>query len=763
MKGFIRQLSVFMATIMVVTLVGCVGGQSQSDGFDVDSDLDVGSDNLAEADAPKDTKAQAATSTATSDDDFADFGDNSQDVASKPSESAAANDDDLSLEDEITHANGDANAQAQQKPAETAPAAPEEDPFADPPAQTAEIPPPAPEEPQETAQAPVLPPDLPAELPAAPIEPPTPEPVVAAPAPPMAAPVEITGLRYQANDTGGTVVVQANGPLTYTTRSNPDLKQFIVEVDNAHLPKKLTRNLNTKDIRGTIGTVDAYQNPGSNTARFVIQLRDGAVEPAVQAEGNSLVIASSHAPEAISSESVAQQSSEPKEGGEGEVTNVSASGSDDKMLASQNLSDFMAGNTKFYGKKISIETSNMEVRDALKFITDETGVNMVISDEVRGNLSLKLRQVPWDQALVMILKARKLGYTRQGSVLRIAPLADLKQEEDDAAKLAATRKGVEPLKVRMFPVNFAKVDDLEKKIKDFLSERGKAVGDVRTNSLVVTDIEDNLGRIAKLIASLDIQPPQVLIEGKIVEANEEFTRQVGISWGASGQPVKIGNSSRGPVNMRPTLAVGQSEGTAANPLLFGLNIGTLDLFGNLTASLSLNERENNVKVLSSPRIVAMSNEKANITQTTEIPLTTTTLTGNVAQTTVQFKPLTLKLEVTPQVTADASVIMNVLVNRQFLGANAANTGDTQLPVNSREAQTKVLVHNGQTAVIGGIYQSDTSLGTHGVPWFKDLPVVGTLFRGTDNRKQKVELMIFLTPRILGQTDAPADANSSRDF
>jgi type IV pilus assembly protein PilQ len=419
----------------------------------------------------------------------------------------------------------------------------------------------------------------------------------------------------------------------------------------------------------------------------------------------------------------------------------------EKILSSQNLAEFLAGNTKFYGKKISIETNDMDVREALKFITDESGVNMVISDEVKGSLSLKLRQVPWDQALVMVMKARKLGYSRQGNVLRIAPIADLKQEEDDAAKVALARKGVEPLKVRMFPISYAKVDELEKKIKEFLTERGKVIGDQRTNALVITDQEDSLARAAKLIKSLDIQPAQVLIEGKIVEAKESFMRNVGVNWGGSGDVIKLANGKRGPVNMTPSFSVNPTTKVGGGNFNFNVSVGTLDILGNLSASLALSETEEKVKVISSPRIMTLTNEKANISQSTEVPVKTiTNQNGNITET-FQFKPLKMSLEVTPQVTADASVIMNVTVNREFQGANLTSGG---FPVNSRSAQTKVLVKNGQTAVIGGIYQSDATEGNEGTPWIKDIPILGSLFKTATSRKEKIELVIFLTPRIVGQ-------------
>ena len=716
MNGFIRLMIV---AAMIATLTSCASNQVQDD-----LSLDEGLDSGAEISATEPAAADSA-------DEFADFENKSQDQAAQEAPAhSGSTDQDLAIEDELNQAEGQPPAQAAQPPAEAAPAehaapdVPEEDPFAntvvDQPA-----PPPANEAPA---------PEIPA------ISEPAPSTSVAT----NGSPATITNLQFKANENGGTVIVQGDRPLNYTTRANADLHQYIVEVDNAILPDKLKRSLNTKDIRGSIGSIDAYQNPGSTTARFVIQMREGVAEPAVQVEGNSLLIVAAGA----AASSIAHAEAPVVEAGE-----------ETKILPNQNLTDFLAGNNKFYGKKISIETNNMDIRDALNLITEESGVNMVIAEEVKGNVSLKLRQVPWDQALIVLMRARKLGYTRQGNVLRIAPLGDLKAEEDDANKLALARKNLEPLKVRMFPVSYAKVDELEKKIKDFLGDRGKVVGDVRTNSLVVTDINENLDRAAKLIQSLDTQPPQVLIEGKIVEASETFTRNIGVSWNVTGQAIKLGSTSRGPVNMSPRFNINQGTSTAGN-FNFNLDVGTLDVFGSISAALALSESENKVKTLSSPRILTMSNEKADINQTTEVPVKQVTVTGNSSQTTYQFKPLTLKLEVTPQVTADGSVIMKVTVNRQIKGANNA---DGSFATNSREANTKVLVKNGQTAVIGGIYQSDATEGEEGVPWLRELPLIGNLFKVKSTDKSKSELLIFLTPRIMGQVDSGAVTPATQDF
>lgn len=559
---------------------------------------------------------------------------------------------------------------------------------------------------------------------------------------------KITDLQFQANENGGTVVVKADQPLTYRTRVNPDARQFIVEVDNAVLPDKFKRSLNTKDIRGAVGAIDAYQNPGSSTARFVIQLREGMGEPVVQAEGNSLLVISNP----VSTPATVAQLSDPS----GTSTSEEGAGfPEGKILPQKNLSEFLAGNTDFYGKKISIEMANMDIREALALITEESGVNMVVADEVKGNVSLKLRQVPWDQALVVLMKAKKLGYTRQGNVLRIAPLQELQAEEDDATKLALSRRTLEPLKVRMYPVSYAKVDDLEKKIKDFLGERGKAVGDLRTSSLVVTDIEENLERVGRLIQSLDTQPPQVLVESKIVEATEAFTRNLGVSWNASGFPVSLPMSTaRGPVNMNPRSNINPLATRVPGNFNLGLSVGTLDFFGTLTTALSLSEAENHVKVISSPRIMTLSNEKAEIKQVTEVPVRQVTVNGNTSQTTFTFKPLQLKLDVTPQITNDGSVIMSVGVLREFQGADVSEgSGEQAFSVNSREAQTKVLVKNGQTAVIGGIYQSDAIDNNAGVPWLRNLPAIGWMFSSKGTTKTKSELLVFLTPRVMGPVDA----------
>ncbi len=583
--------------------------------------------------------------------------------------------------------------------------------------------------------------------------------------------VEIKNIQYKGNDTGGTLVVEATGPFTYTTRSNVELKQFIIEIPNSVLPQKLKRPLNTKDFKGGIGSIDAYQNAGSNVSRFVLQLREGAQDPVLQTEGNSLLVVTNDtalpaniqaemSPDSLptkpnSLEAVPPRSEEEEASRrEGLASGSGATQEDRALMTNINLEDFMAGNKKFYGRKVSCSFDDVQVRDAIEFIMLDSGLNLILDDlKDVGAINLRIREVPWDQCLVLIMKVKKLGYTRMGNVLRISKLDDIAKDEDEAIKRAEARKKVEPVKVRIFPISYAQAKDLEPQIKSFLSkDRGAVTSDARTNSLIVTSTDEDLDKIAKMLSNLDTPPPQVLIEGKIVEATESVNKSMGINWGFSGQDIKLGtNRSTGsPINMRPTFNYGGFSG-AATTAGFGLNIGTLDILGDLGATLSLFETENRVKVLSSPRIITMNNEAASISQTTNQPQATITTTGTTTQKTYTAVPVVLSLNVTPQITNDASIIMKVSVTREFNGAAVDNADPTSMPKFSRKADTKVIVKNGQTTVIGGIYQNDTAEGSNGISGLQDIPILGYLFKGQNSKKEKNELLIFLTPRIVSNT------------
>ena len=624
-------------------------------------------------------------------------------------------------------------------------------PPAEPPVVTAEQTSPPTEVPPPAAEPPVAPPveaQAPVQEPPAPA-PEAPAPEVAAPSEPVAAKkelVSIKSIQFKGNDNGGTLIVQADGPLAFSTRLSAQTGQFVVDIPNSQLAKRLTRPLITRDFAGSIGSVDAYQDRGSTTSRVVVHLRPGASEPVVQAEGNSLLI--------VASETAKETS--PVQAEEAEASEPETS-----LMGTASLSEFLSSESKFSGKKISIETDDMDLSELFRLLADEGRINLVLAlgEKSHEKVKLKLRQVPWDQVLVMVMRTHKLGYTRTGNVLRIVPMSDLQQEEKDAMAMYDSKQVTAPLIVKMIPISYSDVDKLGDKVKPFLSKRGTYFTDSRTASLVVSDIQDNVERIQKVIKSIDIAPQQVLIEGKIVEAQENFTRQMGVQWNMNGLPQTLGQASSGAITSQ--IPVNVSSGSVPSPTgTIGLSLGILDVLGDLTATLSLQEQEGKIKVLASPRVVTMHNEEAVMSESQEIPYKTvqpSQLGASLAQ--VSFATFHLDMKVTPLITNEGGVIMKIKVIREYPGDVTDLAAGTR-PKNSRQAETRVLVRNGQTAVIGGIFQNDTSNTEYRVPWLGTLPVVGWLFKGTNTTSNKNELLIFVTPRILAQLDGKAISSSA---
>lgn len=554
---------------------------------------------------------------------------------------------------------------------------------------------------------------------------------------------EISNIRFEGNEGGGSVVIDGNQPLDYSSRFNSQSHQYIIEIRNAKLPNQLKRPFITKDFQSSVGSIDAFQDPNGEVVKVVVQLREGASEPAIHAEGKSIIVVPAGGGGGGGTSSDPTKMAAAEEEGVSDSSFANDTSAMNGILNSNNLSQFLSGNMKYYGKKISIEVKDIEVRNAINLIAEYSGANLVMSEGVTGSLALKLKNVPWDQALILILKAKKLGYTRQGNVLRISPLSEIKQEEEDAMKLAESRRKIEPLKVQMIPINFSKISDLQGQIKSIITDRGSIVADTRTNALIITETEEVLDRAKKIISSLDIAPAQVLIEGKLVEARESFDRKIGINWDIVGQPRSVGDA-----NMTPTLNIHPTQLGSAS-LGFNVTLGTLDVLGDLTSILNLEEKEENVKVISSPRIVTLHNEQASITQSATIAALVSQGAVPGLGTTKTYKDLTMKMElnVTPEVANNGVVQLKVDITREFLGA--IRDDGTASP-HSRSAKTKVMVKSGQTAVIGGIYQNDGSQLETGVPFLKDIPIIGFLFRGRTFHKDKTELLLFLTPRVLSQ-------------
>jgi type IV pilus assembly protein PilQ len=422
---------------------------------------------------------------------------------------------------------------------------------------------------------------------------------------------------------------------------------------------------------------------------------------------------------------------------------------------------------KYIGQRISLDFKDADLQNVFRIIAEVSNLNIITSDDVKGKVTLRLINVPWDQALDLVLQAKALGAKQDGNVIRIAPLAALRTEE--RARLDA-QKEVEKLKATLeavtvtLPVSYTKAADLQPKIKDLLSEGGKIQIDDRTNTIVMRDLQRNVDEARALIAKLDTATPQVLIEARIVEVDTSFSRELGVQWGGSWNTAgktKFGVSgiqdSTGaflpgaPVTntgLTPFSSTSPTPNFAVNlPAKFGLGAGGGISFGilrdNLRLDLSLSalEASNKGRVISSPKVITIDNKEATIEQGTQIPYSTVSASG----TNTQFIDATLSLKVTPHITPDGGVIMKLEAKNDSQG----DVGATGQPaINTKKATTEVLVRDGETAVIGGILQISRKETEVGLPWLSKIPVLGYLFRNDTSQATNRELLIFITPKIL---------------
>ena len=567
--------------------------------------------------------------------------------------------------------------------------------------------------------------------------------------------VNILDIGYVASRNGGVVEIKLSGPASYKTRFNEETDQFIIEISGTYLSQRLKRPYIMKDFGGPFKLVNAYQDENSSTARIVVQM-DQFQEPLVQMEDNSLLII----PRGESSMSVADSESEDssdfdefaEESSPVEVSDKEEM-SQGKILGARSLGEFFKGTGKYYGKPINIEAQNVPLGNVIDFITQESGINMMVSEEVkRKTVNLRLRQIPWDEALILLLRSNGLGYIRQGSVLRIDTLNNLKSEMDQINRVMTDFKSRAPVSVKVIPINYADMASLTQKVQPFLTQgKGNVQTDLPTNSLILTDTEEQIEKIEKIIKELDIPPAQVIIEGKIIEAVETFSRELGISWGTRQVNTlsQTGGKDNGAISLSSYFDMRPVSGDVGGIGTLGFNLGTIDFLGSLNATLAIAENDSLAKVISSPRIVTLNREEASISQEGQV-ITIQGIQDNRSSTitrNAQPSPVTLSLTVTPRITNDGNVIMDISVQRQFPGP--IEDAETKArAINSRQAKTKVLVRSGETAVIGGVYQNDESFSVQRIPWISQIPVLGWLFKNKSISRNKNELLIFLTPRIL---------------
>ena len=421
----------------------------------------------------------------------------------------------------------------------------------------------------------------------------------------------------------------------------------------------------------------------------------------------------------------------------------------------------------YSGERISLSFQNIDVRALLQIIGDVSGNNVVISDGVKGELAMRLINVPWDQALDIILRTKGLGLQQQGNVMLIAPLDEIASRARAEGEATKQKDEGAPLRSEIIQVNYAKASNMAALLKagskSLLSARGQVSVDDRTNTLLVLETRERLADIRNLIARLDIPVRQVLIESRIVIANDDFSKSLGTRFGVTGFS-NLGNTPVG-------VTTGSSSGTqdiwdsfdetelvipaldsrlnVNLPVASAGRIGFAILGENYLVDLELSalQAEGRGEVLSTPRVVTANSKQASIEQGVEIPYQEASSSG---ATSTSFKKAVLSLQVTPQITPDDRIIMDLQVKNDSRGQDV-NSGFGQIPsIDTREVTTQVLVQNGETVVLGGVYQQTQSFSVTKVPLLGDLPLLGYLFRTTNAVNNKRELLIFVTPKILGE-------------
>ncbi|MDC9725283.1 MAG: type IV pilus secretin PilQ [Gammaproteobacteria bacterium] len=504
---------------------------------------------------------------------------------------------------------------------------------------------------------------------------------------------------------------------------------IVVDLLGVELPEKLHRRLDVIDFGTPVQIIDTVKK-GSNT-RITLSTEGKFEHLAYQSE-KTLVV---------------------------EVKPIS-----EELKAEARKEEF-----GYQGEQLSLNFQNIEVRAVLQLLADFTGMNLVTSDTVQGNLTLRLKNVPWDQALDIILKTKGLAMRQNGNVMLIAPASEIAAREKQ--ELAAKKHLIElePLYSEIIEVNFAKASELAvilssgseeastgAGVTGLLSGRGSVTVDARTNSLLLRDTADQLVQIRRLIEKLDIPIRQVLIESRIVIANNDFTKELGVRFGASTISQHNGSLtseavSSGTLNGTDALQNGEDleqvdrlnvdlpVTSPAGSIAFALSKLPLGMLIDL--ELSAMQQEGNGEIVSSPRVITSNQKKATIEQGTEIPYQEASSSG---ATSVSFKKAVLKLDVTPQITPDDRIVMDLEVNKDEVGAIFLGVPS----IDTRSVKTQVLVDNGETVVLGGIYEQRKTTSSTRVPFFGDLPYVGFLFKTNSNEDTKRELLVFVTPKII---------------
>ena len=581
---------------------------------------------------------------------------------------------------------------------------------------------------------------------------------------------------------GGTswIEITSDSPVTYTQSENSQDKQLILNFDQSTIGPAASRRLDTSSFDSPVLLVSPYQVDGQS--RIVVQMRE--MSPAtITQDGNVIRVAVNAGPAPLTPaapEAQAQAAEQPvAPGAEPPAAPAEPSEPAPETVAEKKPEptilekfDTSRQTNQFKGTPITLQVRDADVTDVLRLIGEASGFNIVVGEGVEGKITLSLVDVPWDQALDVVLNTMKLGAERKNNILRVATLSNLTSEKQEILKAKQAAEASAPRITRVFSISYADPSSLEKLVTTFGKSNASAGGpapvvqlDPRTNSIVVQDIPENIDRMAKLIEILDTQTPQVMIEAKIVEATEQFSRTIGGSLGVSGDNLvhtakntypffaSFGgaNPSDQLIGSPGAFSNGTAVGTASQSSgLVGISprLSFLPGVQRLNAFLAMGETEQTVKVVSSPKIVVLNKEASSILQSQPVIIESTVNDGGVTTTQKQILQANIGLKVTPTVTNDGSVMMKLDITRDI----PTSAGDEQAVAN-RNMQTSVLVDSGSTLVIGGVYIMDKQNSEGGFPFLRKIPILGTFFGSSSENNVRSELFIFITPTILNTKQA----------
>lgn len=566
--------------------------------------------------------------------------------------------------------------------------------------------------------------------------------------------VEITAVDFDYTEEKSVVRIETTGKAKYEVVTNDRDKLLSIRIKDATIPPSLERSLDTSEFAGPVKMVSSYQWSSGDTEEVYVTLSlNFTPQYFVVRDGNTILVRLDNpssgqvAAKQARAEYAAGPGDEEAEVEEGEITEEGMGPGGAEYFGGV----MGTARKNFTGRLVYLDYQKIDVVDALSLLAEVAGLNLVVSGELKGTVSLKLEAVPWDQALDIILRTNKYGGIIRGNILRVAPMGQL-EEEIRKMKEKQKRRMVEaPLEMRIIFVSYADPEEVATKLENMLTPgRGRIEVDERTSSLLIWDVPEQLNEIEKLVRKLDVETPQVLIETRIVEARSSITEELGVNWGiayhsgaAYGNPT--GLNFPGTVDVGVGLVQGvQGASDAAltqGQNAIGITLGSLTNAVDLDLLLRALELEEKAKVVSSPRILTLDNQTAEISQGIAIPFSTTSAAG----TKTEFVDANLKLEVTPHVTADGRVAMEISAQRNspVTVPGAAGPG-----INKNEASTQILIKDGETAVIGGIFTMDKSESQTRVPFLGKIPFLGWLFRTQQKSDDRRELIIFLTPRIV---------------